>query len=369
MRIPVTHWVIFVIVIVEIVMFCNQTLSYLARPHEKKRLFHIILIGLLILYNIAETLFVLPDKIIPIPIVIQGILSESFGYFVTAYIPFYSYKTMDLTGIRFHARYGFLFIVMPAIFFFFIWYPIHEDLLLARRYVYIIPGIYGIWALSATAIDIFKKYKADKNKIDFRERLCIFVAVVFWCTQPLVGAFGGAEKWIVGVFGNINFLILNAMFIRQTVRSSKAEYLQLQESNTTLEEKIKEGTKKIKQLAEEIETTFINLAREKKIPSESTDSIDKLTHDMVNLFAIKKVDDSDSKQKEEITLNKFEQNCSKYGLTSREINIVRLINDGHSYKKIGDMLFISEPTVKKHVQNMFLKVDVSNKVQLLNRLF
>lgn len=276
---------------------------------------------------------------------------------------------MDLTGIRFHARYGFLFIIIPAIIFFFIWYPINKDLLLARRYVYIIPGIYGIWSLSAAANDIFKKYQADKNKIAFRERLCIFVAVVFWCTQPLVGAFGGADKWVVGVFGNINFLILNAMFIRQTVRSSKAEYLQLQESNTTLEEKIKVGTNKIKQLAEEIENAFINLAREKKIPSGSTDSIDKLTHDMVNLFAIKSVEGLYTKQNEETTINKFEQNCSKYNLTSREMNIARLINEGYSYKRIGDILFISEPTVKKHVQNMFLKVEVSNKVQLINKLF
>lgn len=69
-------------------MFCNQTLSYLARPHETKRLFHIVLVGLLILYNLAETLITMPDKRIPIPIVIQGILSESFGYFVTAYILF-----------------------------------------------------------------------------------------------------------------------------------------------------------------------------------------------------------------------------------------------------------------------------------------
>ncbi|WP_423147807.1 response regulator transcription factor [Rubrolithibacter danxiaensis] len=64
----------------------------------------------------------------------------------------------------------------------------------------------------------------------------------------------------------------------------------------------------------------------------------------------------------------FEENCKIYQLTCREIEIVRLIRQGCKYKTIGETLFISEKTVNKHVQNIFDKVNVSNKVELLNKL-
>lgn len=67
-------------------------------------------------------------------------------------------------------------------------------------------------------------------------------------------------------------------------------------------------------------------------------------------------------------VNKFEQNCKLYNLTSREKDIANLICVGQKYKTIGETLFISERTVTKHVQNIFEKVGVSNKVELINKL-
>ncbi len=66
--------------------------------------------------------------------------------------------------------------------------------------------------------------------------------------------------------------------------------------------------------------------------------------------------------------NLFEQNCKIYNLTTREKDIVKLITEGYKYKAIGEELFISERTVAKHVQNIFEKVQVSNKVELINKL-
>jgi len=64
----------------------------------------------------------------------------------------------------------------------------------------------------------------------------------------------------------------------------------------------------------------------------------------------------------------FNQNCDFYKLTSREKEIVKLICDGNTYKAIGETLFISERTVTKHVQNIFEKLHVSNKIELINKL-
>ena len=67
-------------------------------------------------------------------------------------------------------------------------------------------------------------------------------------------------------------------------------------------------------------------------------------------------------------IDKFVQNCQLYNLTSRETAIAQLISKGHKYKEIAEKLFIAERTVTKHVQNIFEKVNVSNKIELINKL-
>jgi signal transduction histidine kinase/DNA-binding NarL/FixJ family response regulator len=64
----------------------------------------------------------------------------------------------------------------------------------------------------------------------------------------------------------------------------------------------------------------------------------------------------------------FERNCKLYNLTLREKDIARLVCEGLKYKEIGEKLFIAERTVTKHVQNIFEKVGVTNKIELMNKL-
>jgi len=64
----------------------------------------------------------------------------------------------------------------------------------------------------------------------------------------------------------------------------------------------------------------------------------------------------------------FEQNCELYHLTIREKDIAKLICQGQKYKDIGESLFIAERTVTKHAQNIFEKTQVSNKIELINKL-
>ncbi len=52
------------------------------------------------------------------------------------------------------------------------------------------------------------------------------------------------------------------------------------------------------------------------------------------------------------------------GLTSREITIVERLLKDHSNKDIGEQLFISESTVKKHIYNIFKKLEITNREQL-----
>jgi len=64
----------------------------------------------------------------------------------------------------------------------------------------------------------------------------------------------------------------------------------------------------------------------------------------------------------------FEQNCELYHLTTREKDIAKLICLGRKYKDISESLFIAERTVTKHAQNIFEKTQVSNKIELINKL-
>lgn len=55
-----------------------------------------------------------------------------------------------------------------------------------------------------------------------------------------------------------------------------------------------------------------------------------------------------------------------YNITEREKEIVYLIAEGLSNKEICDKLFVSMPTVKTHIQNIYQKTNVTNRVELVN---
>ncbi|HEX7713095.1 MAG TPA: response regulator transcription factor [Bacillota bacterium] len=55
-------------------------------------------------------------------------------------------------------------------------------------------------------------------------------------------------------------------------------------------------------------------------------------------------------------------------LTEREKEVLELLRQGLTNKRIGALLCISEPTVKSHIQNIYKKIGVNNRVQLINSL-
>jgi DNA-binding NarL/FixJ family response regulator len=69
-----------------------------------------------------------------------------------------------------------------------------------------------------------------------------------------------------------------------------------------------------------------------------------------------------------ISQSNFDESSKLFNLTAREREIATLMVKGQTYKEIAKELFISEKTVTKHIQNMFGKAGVSNKVGLINKL-
>ena len=54
-------------------------------------------------------------------------------------------------------------------------------------------------------------------------------------------------------------------------------------------------------------------------------------------------------------------------LTSREKEIVQGLVDGLSYKQISDKLFISLETVRSHIKNIYRKLQVQSKVEVVRK--
>lgn len=68
-------------------------------------------------------------------------------------------------------------------------------------------------------------------------------------------------------------------------------------------------------------------------------------------------------ENQEIDQNKIKE----LRLSDREYEILLKIAEGLSNKEIGEQLFISENTIKTHVSNLFLKLDVKRRTQAIQR--
>ena len=61
----------------------------------------------------------------------------------------------------------------------------------------------------------------------------------------------------------------------------------------------------------------------------------------------------------------FAARAGELGLTAREAEIARLIVEGQDGQRISDALFISGHTVKNHIHNIYRKLGIRNRVQLV----
>jgi len=297
------HLVTFAFVILETVMFFYQLFHYLYRPQDKQRLWYLVLLSLLIIYNITGGLF--PDPHLKIPIVVQNIVAYGSGFLMASYFPYYFYRAFELTRLRFHALFGVpLFLILPFIIFFVIAYSLNGNLEFAIKYGVIIPFFYSIVLLWAISKAVMLKYSERTNQNNTVEVLAVYCAVIPWASMTLLSYFH-ASQLIEVIITNGGFIVITVLFMSRAITNARLEYQRLLEF----------------------------------------DSIS-----IVNSYS------------------SAVNNCKEYQLTPRETEIVQLIRAGHTYEKIGERLFISKRTVSKHVQNIFEKAGVTNKVELLNRI-
>lgn len=70
----------------------------------------------------------------------------------------------------------------------------------------------------------------------------------------------------------------------------------------------------------------------------------------------------------EASLDPRSRLIKEFSLTEREIEVMELVYSGLGNQEIGDTLFISVNTVKKHLNNIFSKLDLKSRSQLITFL-
>jgi DNA-binding CsgD family transcriptional regulator len=53
----------------------------------------------------------------------------------------------------------------------------------------------------------------------------------------------------------------------------------------------------------------------------------------------------------------------QHDLTNRELEILRLVAEGHSNAQLARMLWVTEQTVKFHLSNVYRKLNVANRTE------
>lgn len=220
----------FVFAVLEVVMFVYQLTYYLSRPQDKQRLYYLILLLLLIVYNITGGLF--PDPEIDIPIVAQNIIAYGSGFIMASYFPYYFYKGFGLVSLRLHAIYGvLLFLILPFLIFFVVVYSLNENLDFAIKYGIIIPFFYSIVLLWAIHRAIRLKYKHHKSRSNYMEMLAVYLAVIPWVSMTAIAYFN-LGQFIEEILTNGGFVVITIIFISTSIKRARKDYAELQQLKT-----------------------------------------------------------------------------------------------------------------------------------------
>lgn len=298
------HVVTFIICILEFGMLCYQLVYYLFDPREHGRLWYLVLLVLLLVYNVCGGL--MPDSRFSMSIVVQNMMAYGSGFLIACFFPYYFYRAFKLESIRFYALYGsLLFLFLPYVVFFIIVYPVTGRLEMATSYGMILPFVYSVVVLykmlNAIRIKIAER-SVSSHPYSSLEMVGVYAAVSPWVTMAIF-AYLHIDQWIEALVTNLGFLVITVLFITKSVKVVRRE---------------QEKLKLLDQLP----------------PNEEV----------------------------------FESNLLKYNFTAREMEIIRLIRIGFSYQEIADKLFIAPTTVSRHVQNIHSKAEVKSRLNLMRTL-
>lgn len=128
-----------------------------------------------------------------------------------------------------------------------------------------------------------------------------------------------------------------------------------------------EGAERIKKLAPSIDIIMLTVHKDDELVfralcAGATGYLLKTTTPAKILDAVREVRTGGAPMSSAIArkiVDSFHRTSSP--LTDRETDVLSVLCKGHSYKMIGDILFISEQTVHFHIKNIYHKLQVHSK--------
>ena len=306
------HLITFAFVCIELIILFYLFIHRLARPHDKISYLDIFLLLLLIVYNITGGL--LPDPNLPGSYFLQNSIAYATGFMTPCYFPYYVYHAFGLKKMRFHAYKGvFLFLMLPYLLFMIVFGITNK--LEAAKNLLILPVAYALWVIVTLA-------SATKGE-SAEDKIVLFLSLTPWVCLPVIDYYNIGQGIEVSIT-NTGFLLLLTQHMRRNIQQLKDEHQRLVASENQLLNWNEHLQEEVNKRALELE----GISREQR----------------------------------------FNENCKRYNLTAREREISLLLYRGQTHKQIGELLFIAERTVAKHTQNIFDKVKVSNRVELVHKM-
>lgn len=111
-------------------------------------------------------------------------------------------------------------------------------------------------------------------------------------------------------------------------------------------------------------TTQIILLSDEDVHEDRPGSFTKISHNTSARELIELITDGD-RFREKIKRTKELSEEKALYMTKTESRIINLITSGHSNKEIAEKLKVSEKTIKAHITNIFSKLNIQNRYQLM----
>lgn len=340
----------FVFVCLEFVLLLLMFVFRSERQEKDNQTRNIVLISLLLFYNIASGL--LPDPRLPGSLKFQNVIAYGAGFIAPCYFPYYVYKCFGLEKMKPIAYKGVFYPIFLPFVLFCIIYPLSD--LKTAQYVLAIPLLAAIWICYRLLKAVLYKFRGQWHTTHaVRESTFLFLSLSPWIGLPIVIVFN-VNQDAEAMLTNSGFLLLLFYEVRNNIIETRAklEKLVIAEQelvswNKKLEQEVLEKTKTIQGLLQQAEGF--------------NDKMFRLMSDKLPIIK--------AEADEELMISeRFNRNCEKYALTFRETEIALLLKEGRTQSTIAQDLFISIPTVKKHTQNIYEKLGVASKFEMIRKL-
>lgn len=393
------HLATAVVILIEFIFLVHQAFKCLENLRDKQRIRYFWLLFLLLLYNITSGLF--PDEKMDIPIFWQCLFCYSGGLAVSAYVPFYFYKSYAVVGLKFHVKRGvWLFLMLPFYLFFIGGYILIGNIDLAINCGMGIPLVYSFVLLFAIGRAIYRQY-TNETLANLKEILLMFISIFPWGLMAVMSIVRINQLQEL-ILANVGFLFFRVFYVKEEFRSIRGQEFRIQEMDYDLVKKeshIQALTDALVEKESCIQATNDDLAEKESHIQVLTDSLEEkeshiqemvydLTEKDVEILQLRQLleinkayeshveleDSCHFNEVEKITPDDkdssavFEQNCKKY-LTRVQTEVINLVNEGLTYKEVARKRNnTSDESVKELMGSIRRRLKANSKADILLKL-